>query len=116
METITRHPEALAAAGIVLLLALLALLAWIVLRPHLRASRRFGFDSLGDYLGAAPVTDEEKRDAVDLTLKGVVLCLLGLLLPPLILIGLVPLFFGARKVAYGSMGLGLVDDAQPRDG
>lgn len=116
MEAITRYPGVLAVASIVLFLALLALVGWMVLRPHLRASRRFGFDSLGDYLGAAPVTDEEKRDAVDLTLKGVVVCLLGLLFAPLILVGLVPLFFGARKVAYGSMGLGLVDDAQPRDG
>lgn len=116
METLMRHPEALAAVSIVLLLALLALVAWVVLRPHLRASRRFGYDSMGDYLRAAPVTDEEKRDAVDLTLKGVVVCLLGLLFPPLILIGLVPLFFGGRKMAYGWMGLGLVDDARLRDG
>lgn len=116
METITRYPGLMAVVSIVLLLALLALVAWMVLRPHLRASRRFGYDSPGDYLRAAPVTDEEKRDAVDLTMKGVVVCLLGLLFAPLILIGLVPLFFGARKVAYGSMGLGLVDDARPRDG
>jgi hypothetical protein len=37
------------------------------------------------------------------------------LLPPLVLVGLVPLFYGGRKMAYAMMGLGLVDDPdQPR--
>ena len=31
-------------------------------------------------------------DAVELTLKGVVICALGLLIPPLVLVGLVPLY------------------------
>jgi hypothetical protein len=39
-----------------------------------------------------------------------VLCLLGLLISPFVLVGLVPLFYGGRKLAYASMGLGLVDD------
>jgi hypothetical protein len=39
-----------------------------------------------------------------------VLCLLGLLFPPFVLVGLVPLFYGGRKLVYASMGLGLVDD------
>jgi hypothetical protein len=29
---------------------------------------------------------------------------------PLVLVGLVPLFYGGRKLAYAWMGLGLVDD------
>ena len=62
------------------------------------------------YLAATPTTDAEKRAAADLALKGVVICFLGLLFPPLILVGLVPLYFGARKVIHVSMGLGLVDD------
>lgn len=74
-------------------------------------STRLGYRSLGEYLGAVPVTDEQKRDAVSLALKGVVTCVLGLLFPPFLVIGLVPLFFGARKMAWVSMGLGLVDDA-----
>lgn len=116
MQTIMSNPEVFAIISIVLLLTLLVLIGVMVLRPHLRASRRFGFDSVGDYLRAAPISDEEKRDAVDLTLKGVVLCILGLLFAPLLLIGLPPLFFGGRKVAYGSMGLGLVDDAHHPEG
>ena len=39
------------------------------------------------------------------------MCLLGLVFPPLLLIGIFPLFYGTRKVAWASMGLGLVDDA-----
>jgi len=32
---------------------------------------------------------------------------------PLILVGIFPLYYGTRKVVYASMGLGLVDDADP---
>ena len=85
-------------------------LAWTILGRQRRNARLAGYGSLGAYLRAAPRTDAEKRDAVDLALKGVVLCLLGLLFAPLLLIGLVPLFYGTRKVVYGSMGLGIVDD------
>jgi hypothetical protein len=75
-----------------------------------RRAARLGYPSTGAYLRAAPRSDEEKRDAADLALKGVVLCLLGLLFPPFVLVGLVPLFYGGRKLVYASMGLGLVDD------
>lgn len=83
---------------------------WMILGRQRRNARLAGYPSLGAYLRAAPRTDEEKRDAVDLALKGLVLCLLGLLFSPLLLIGLFPLFYGTRKVVYGSMGLGIVDD------
>jgi len=86
-------------------------LAWMLLRGQRRFARQAGYPSLGAYLRAAPQTDDEKRAAIDLALKGLVVCLLGLLFPPLLLIGLIPLFYGARKVVYASMGLGLVDDA-----
>ena len=67
-----------------------------------------GTPSFFDYMRAVPHSDKEKMDAVDLTLQGVVVCFLGLLFPPLLLIGLFPLFYGARKLVYVSMGLGLV--------
>lgn len=74
-----------------------------------------GYPSLRAYLRAAPRSDAEKRDAADLALKGLVWCLVGVLLPPFILVGLIPLFYGGRKLIYASMGLGLVDDPdQPR--
>jgi hypothetical protein len=88
-----------------------AALIVMLLSRERRNARLGGYPSLGDYLRAAPRTDEEKRDAVDLALKGLVICVLGLIIPPLLLIGLFPFFYGTRKVVYGSMGLGVVDDA-----
>lgn len=80
---------------------------WFVLR---RRAKRFAYPSTAAYLRAAPRTDAEKRDAADLALKGLAWCLLGMLFGPLVLIGVIPLFYGGRKVVYASMGLGLVDD------
>lgn len=86
--------------------------AAVKIRNHLRhQAQRLGYPSLSAYLSAPPRTDEEKREAVSMGLVGLILCLLGLVLPPFMLIGLFPLFYGARKVAWASMGLGLVDDA-----
>jgi hypothetical protein len=83
----------------------------VLIRAFAGKAKRFGYPSTRAYLRAVPRSDAEKQDAVDLALKGLVLCVLGLLFPPLILLGLVPLFFGARKIVWASMGLGLVDDA-----
>jgi hypothetical protein len=77
-------------------------------------ARRFGYRSTRAYLRAAPRTDAEKRDAADLALRGLVFCALGLLFSPFVLVGLVPLFYGGRKLVYASMGLGLVDDPDQR--
>lgn len=76
-----------------------------------RRARRFGYRSTRAYLRAAPRSDAEKADAADLALKGLVFCVLGMIFPPLIIVGLVPLFYGGRKLVYAQMGLGLVDDA-----
>ncbi len=75
-----------------------------------RQAKRAGYASVGEFLRAAPRSDEEKRDAVDMAIKGLIICVVGLVFPPLILFGAFPLFYGARKIAYASMGLGLVDD------
>ena len=102
---------------LILLIGLLTVIAGTItfvvmlLSQQRRLAREHGYPSLGAYLRAAPRTDREKRDATDLALKGMVICLIGLILPPLLLVGLFPLFYGARKVIYASMGLGLVDDA-----
>jgi len=80
-----------------------------------RRAARLGYASVGAYLAAAPRSDAEKRDAVDLALKGLVISLLGLIVPPFVLGGLIPLFYGGRKLVYASLGLGLIDDAdEPR--
>jgi hypothetical protein len=53
-----------------------------------------------------PQTDEEKLHAVELTLKGAVICILGILFPLLVLIGVVPLYYGVRKLAAIRLGIG----------
>jgi hypothetical protein len=99
----------IAAAGTAtILLISFAVMLWRRLR---RQVLRLGYPSLGEYLRATPRSDEEKRDAVSLALKGLVICILGLVFPPLLLIGIFPLFYGTRKVAWASLGLGLIDDA-----
>lgn len=80
-----------------------------------RRAKRLGYPSLLAYLRAVPRTDEERRDAADMAMKGLVVTLLGVIVAPLVLVGLVPLFYGGRKLAYAMMGLGLVDDVQPPD-
>jgi hypothetical protein len=101
-------------AAVAIALLLLIGIAAMLLKRLRRKAVHLGYPSLGEYLRAAPRSDEEKRDAIDLALKGMVLCFSGLLFPPLFvfaLIGLFPLFYGVRKTVWASMGLGLVDDA-----
>jgi hypothetical protein len=88
----------------------------VLIRGQRRKAGRAGYPSLSAYLRAAPRTDEEKRDAADLALGGLVICMSGLIFPPLLLVGLWPFFYGTRKVVYALMGLGLAEDpdqAQP---
>ncbi|HSG00524.1 MAG TPA: hypothetical protein VLA20_05300 [Vicinamibacterales bacterium] len=99
----------LAFVGVIALVIVVAVRTWRDVREK---ARQAGYATVGAFLRAAPQTDEEKRDAVDMALKGLVISALGLLFPPFLLIGLFPLFYGARKLAYASMGLGLVDDAE----
>lgn len=105
-------PLFLILGGFLLPVILALVLLWKLLGGQRQLAKAGGYPSLTAYLRAAPQTDQEKRAAVDLALKGLVICLLGLILPPVLLIGLFPMFYGVRKVAYASMGLGLVDDAR----
>ena len=100
-----------------LLAGLLAAVVLIVgvLWGQRRKAREHGYPSLSAYLRAAPRSDAERRDAADLALKGMVICLLGVIFPPVLLIGLFPFFYGARKLLYAWMGLGLLDDADRTD-
>jgi hypothetical protein len=100
-------PELIILLSAVALPLLGVVVFWISLG---RRAKRLAYPSTRAYLRAAPRSDAEKRDAADLALKGVAWCLLGLLSGPLVLIGLVPLFYGGRKLVDASMGLGLVDD------
>jgi hypothetical protein len=94
--------------GFVLVPTVSVVLVWTGLAKR---AKRLGYVSIRAYLEAAPRTDREKRDAADLALRGLVWCLLGLVVAPCVLVGLVPLFYGGRKLMFTSMGLGLVDDA-----
>ncbi len=67
--------------------------------------RQRGYPGLRAYLRELPKTDLEKMDAAELTLKGLVLCVLGLLFPPLVVIGLAPLYYGMRKLAAVQLGI-----------
>jgi hypothetical protein len=75
----------------------------------LKRARSHNYDSLFEYLQAVPSTDPQKLDAVDLALKGGVIIILGVLFPPLIFVGLFPLYYGIRKIMLSLMGLGLTD-------
>ena len=105
-------PELLILSFVFVPLVVAVVLAWRGFRGQRGLVKAGGHASLMEYLRAAPQTDAEKRAAVDLALKGLVICLLGLLMPPLLIVGILPLFFGVRKIIYASMGLGLVDDAR----
>jgi len=74
--------------------------------------RRRGYPGLLAYLRELPRTDAERLDAVELSLKGAMLCLLGLLFPPILIIGLVPLYFGLRKLAAVRLGIKSLDEDQ----
>lgn len=94
---------------IILSPVLLLPLAFVV--GFVRRANRLGYPSVRAYLRAVPRTDDEKHDAVNLAMKGLMVALLGVIFAPIVLVGLIPLFYGGRKVAYASLGLGLVDDA-----
>jgi hypothetical protein len=95
---------------LVVLPVVFCLLPILIWRGRLR---RQGYPGLRAYLRELPRTDEEKLDAVELTLKGSMLCLLGLLWPPIIIIGLVPLYFGVRKLAAVKLGIKSLEQDQP---
>jgi hypothetical protein len=102
--------------GVPELLILLPPLGLLVVLVYLsvvrRRSRGLPIFTTRAYLRAIPRTDEERRDAVDLALRGLMLCAIGIVFAPAAFFGLVPLYYGARKVLYCALGLGLVDDGE----
>ena len=90
--------------------AVLVVVAVGVARGLRRKAARAGYASIADYLRAVPRSDQEQRDAVDLALQGLALCVVGLIVPPLILVGVFPLYYGTRKILYAQLGLALPDD------
>jgi hypothetical protein len=86
-----------------------AVFLWIGLS---RRAHRMGFRATFEYLRAVPHSDAEKRDAADLATRGLLWCTLGLVFSPIVLVGVIPAFYGVRKLTYASLGLGLVEDAE----
>ncbi len=111
MEFTPRHLLLLVFAAAVIGFVLVLFYS-LFIRRYRKTANALGYASLGEYLRAAPRNDEERRLAVDMALSGGLICLFGLLIPPLIIFGAYPLYHGARKMAYASMGLGLVDDGR----
>jgi hypothetical protein len=89
--------------------SVIALVTWLGRRMLRKRAHAYDYASLTVYLQAVPATDAQKQDAVDLALKGGVIAILGVLFPPLIFVGLVPLYYGLRKITMTLMGLGLTD-------
>jgi len=99
-------------SAILILIVLAAMLGgayWLGRMILLKRARGMGFELVGVYLRAVPRTDEQKLDAVDLAAKGILITVMGLIFTPLIIVGLVPLYYGLRKVTTNLMGLGIVD-------
>ena len=101
------------AASLVLMAVLGALgvsaaIVIFVVRRLRRNAVAAGYPGVGAYLRAVPRNDEEKRQAVDLALKGVILCGLGLFFPPMILVGVVPFYYGSRKLILVWLGLDIL--------
>ena len=93
---------------LILVVLLLVLTLMVSLFISLRKrGRGLGYEGPFEYLRAIPATDEQRRDGIDLALQGLVTCLLGVLLPLLLLVGLVPLYYGGRKVLASWLGVGL---------
>ena len=96
--------------GFLLLLALVFGTVFLVGRAILkRRAQAGGYDTVRGYLQAVPVTEPQRLDAVDLAMKGLVLVVLGILFGPLLIIGLVPLYYGVRKITMTMLGFGLAD-------
>jgi hypothetical protein len=103
--------DALLAAGfgvllLIVLLGIISYVAVVVWRRFKRKANQFGYDGVLAYLRAVPKDEAEKRDAVDLVMQGLVLCLLGFAFFPLLLIGIFPLYYGLRKVLLIGLGVG----------
>jgi hypothetical protein len=90
----------------------IAMVCYFAWRERLR---KRGYSKLKTYLYELPKTDEQKLDAIELAIKGAVLCILGHLFPLFLLIGLIPLYYGARKLAAIQWGLAKAADEEHVD-
>jgi hypothetical protein len=101
-----------AAWGGFILLILLIVLVWslVAIGRARRRAVRAGYKGIFDHLRAVPRNDEEKREAVNMAFRGLAYCLLGIVLTPLLLFGLPPLYYGGRKITLVLLGTDLLAD------
>lgn len=93
---------------LLLIVSTIVVLVWLLLwrRRVMRAGYRGAFA----YLRALPKTDIQKRNALDLLMRGAVLIPIGIVLWPLLVIGLFSFYYGLRKMCMLKMGLENVDE------
>ena len=96
---------------VLVLLFIVLILSLVAVWRTRQKAQRAGFRSVGDYMRAAPRTDAEKKEAVSMMMRGVALCLLGMVFAPFALLGVVPLYYGGRKITLALLGLDLPADA-----
>ncbi len=97
--------------------SLLILFVWslIAVTRTRRRAIQAGFKGVNDYMLAAPRNDQERREAINMTFRGLVFCALGIVFSPLMLFGLVPLYYGGRKITLAMLGMDLLGEADGSD-
>jgi hypothetical protein len=93
--------------GIVVLLYILVR-SLIALRRTRQRALQAGYKSISEYMLAAPRNDQEKREAVDMAFRGLAICVVGILIQPLMLFGVFPLYYGGRKIILALLGMDLI--------
>ncbi len=93
---------------LLLIVATIVVLVWLLLWR--RRVMRAGYGGAFAYLRALPKTDIQKRNALDLLMRGVVLILIGVVIWPLLAVGLFSFYYGLRKMCMLKMGLEDVDE------
>lgn len=92
----------------VLPIALLLLIVVLLFIEHIhrrRQARQMGYRNWSEYMRSVPKNDAEKKAAVEMAARGVVYCVLGALFPPLVIVGLFPLYRGLRKLGLLAAGV-----------
>ena len=94
------------AALIAMVILLVTILVALRVISRLRAAAaEFGYDGVRTYLRAIPGTNAERGDAIELTMRGGLICLVGAIFPLIVLVGMFPLYYGVRKLLYANFVL-----------
>jgi hypothetical protein len=82
----------------------------MALRRTRQRALQAGYRGISEYMLAAPRNDREKREAVDMAFRGLAICIVGIVLTPLLLFGVFPLYYGGRKITLALLGMDLLAD------